>query len=52
VGGGSHGSLAAGDSEVPMLTIGVGPPPRRIVDIAPVAATHFGVAAATPARAA
>jgi hypothetical protein len=51
-GGGSHGSLAVGDSEVPMLTIGVGPPPRRIVDVAPLAASHFGVAAATPARAA
>jgi hypothetical protein len=50
-GGGSHGSLAVGDSEVPMLTIGVGPPPRRIVDVAPLAASHFGVVAAVPARA-
>jgi Type I phosphodiesterase / nucleotide pyrophosphatase len=30
VGGGSHGSLAAGDSEVPMLGIGVAPPPRTV----------------------
>ena len=26
-GGGSHGSLEAADSEVPMLTVGLGPPP-------------------------
>lgn len=42
-GGGSHGSLAAGDSEVPMLTIGVGPPPASITQIAPLALAHFGV---------
>jgi len=29
-GGGSHGSLAAGDSEVPMLGIGIDPPARTI----------------------
>jgi predicted AlkP superfamily pyrophosphatase or phosphodiesterase len=29
-GGGSHGSLSAGDSEVPMLGIGIPPPPRTI----------------------
>jgi predicted AlkP superfamily pyrophosphatase or phosphodiesterase len=29
-GGGSHGSLAAGDSEVPMLGIGIEPPARTI----------------------
>ena len=29
-GGGSHGSLTAGDSEVPMLGIGIEPPPRTI----------------------
>ena len=51
-GGGSHGSLAVGDSEVPMLTVGIGPPPRRIIDVAPLAASHFGVAAAPAARAA
>jgi hypothetical protein len=46
VGGGAHGSLSAGDSEVPMLTVGTEPPPARIVDVAPLAARHFGVAAA------
>ncbi len=51
-GGGSHGSLAAGDSEVPMLTVGGGSPPPRIVDIAPLVCAHFGVAAGAPARAA
>jgi hypothetical protein len=29
-GGGSHGSLSAGDSEVPMLGIGIEPPARTI----------------------
>jgi predicted AlkP superfamily pyrophosphatase or phosphodiesterase len=29
-GGGSHGSLALGDSEVPMLGIGIAPPPRTV----------------------
>jgi type I phosphodiesterase/nucleotide pyrophosphatase len=43
LGGGSHGSLDAGDSEVPILTVGVGEEPRRIVDLAPLALTHFGV---------
>src|ERR671937_2578794 len=38
LGGGSHGSLDAGDSEVPMLTVGLdAPPPRRIVDLTPLA---------------
>jgi hypothetical protein len=44
VGGGSHGSLEPGDSEVPMLAIGLGPPPARIVDVAPLVLRHFGVA--------
>jgi hypothetical protein len=44
LGGGSHGSLEAGDSEVPILTVGFdGPVPRRIVDIAPLALEHFGL---------
>jgi hypothetical protein len=44
LGGGSHGSLEAGDSEVPILTVGLdGPVPRRIVDIAPLALDHFGL---------
>jgi hypothetical protein len=51
-GGGSHGSLLAGDSEVPMLSVGAGPPPARIVDIAPLAASRFGVEAAAAVRAA
>jgi type I phosphodiesterase/nucleotide pyrophosphatase len=51
-GGGSHGSLAAGDSEVPMLTVGTGPAPPRIVDVVPLVRSYFGVAAATTARAA
>ena len=50
-GGGSHGSLAAGDSFVPMLTVGTGPPPGRIIDVAPLVTEHFGVPVAT-ARAA
>ena len=42
-GGGSHGSLLAGDSEVPMLAVGLAEPPRRIIDIAPAILGHFGV---------
>jgi Type I phosphodiesterase / nucleotide pyrophosphatase len=41
-GGGSHGSLEAGDSEVPMLAVGL-EPPGRIVDVAPAILRHFGV---------
>jgi len=43
VGGGSHGSLRAGDSEVPMLTIGIDAAPRSIVDVAPAVIGHFGL---------
>jgi hypothetical protein len=43
-GGGSHGSLLAGDSVVPLLTIGLGPEVRRITDVAPAVIEHFGVA--------
>jgi Type I phosphodiesterase / nucleotide pyrophosphatase len=43
LGGGSHGSLEAGDSEVPILTVGVAGEPGRIVDLAPAALEHFGV---------
>ncbi len=43
VGGGSHGSLGAGDSLVPMLTVGIGPPPESITGIAPLLCAHFGV---------
>jgi hypothetical protein len=46
LGGGSHGSLAAGDSLVPVLSVGVnGPLPQRVVDIAPTVLAHFGVTA-------
>jgi predicted AlkP superfamily pyrophosphatase or phosphodiesterase len=43
VGGGSHGSLDPGDSEVPMLTIGLDAQPESIVEIAPAVIEHFGV---------
>jgi predicted AlkP superfamily pyrophosphatase or phosphodiesterase len=43
-GGGSHGSLLAGDSEVPMLAIGFDAVPESIVDVAPAVLRHFGVA--------
>jgi predicted AlkP superfamily pyrophosphatase or phosphodiesterase len=42
-GGGSHGSLTAGDSEVPMLSVGLGPPPASITDVAPLLLRHLGV---------
>jgi hypothetical protein len=47
LGGGSHGSLLAGDSIVPMLSLGLDgvPLPARsgIAELAPAALTHFGV---------
>ena len=43
LGGGSHGSLTAGDSEVPMLTIGLERQPTSITHVMPVALEHFGV---------
>jgi Type I phosphodiesterase / nucleotide pyrophosphatase len=42
-GGGSHGSLAAGDSLVPVLTVGTDAAPTRITEIAPAVLEHFGV---------
>ena len=42
-GGGSHGSLVAGDSEVPVLLAGVEGEPRSITDFASVVLSHFGV---------
>jgi hypothetical protein len=42
-GGGSHGSLRRGDSEIPMLTIGLPAQPQSIVEIAPAVLEHFGV---------
>ena len=45
-GGGSHGSLVAGDSLVPVLAVGVeGTLPASIVDVAPAVLAHFGVGA-------
>jgi type I phosphodiesterase/nucleotide pyrophosphatase len=50
-GGGSHGSLVEGDSIVPVLTIGVDAPIRRITDVMPAALAHFGVEAPAYVRA-
>ena len=50
-GGGSHGSLLAGDSEVPMLTVGLETLPGSIVEVMPAVLDHFGVAAPAYARA-
>jgi predicted AlkP superfamily pyrophosphatase or phosphodiesterase len=44
-GGGSHGSLHAGDSIVPMLGIGI-PPPARTIDIKDALLSHLGIARA------
>ena len=49
VGGGSHGSLARSDSEVPMLTVGLGEPPASITGIKGLLLAHFGVAVAEAA---
>ena len=49
-GGGSHGSLLAGDSEVPMLTVGIDAMPGSIVDVMPAVLDHFGVAPPAYAR--
>jgi hypothetical protein len=43
-GGGSHGSLSAGDSEVPMLSVGLDALPESITGIAPAVLAHLGVA--------
>ena len=43
-GGGSHGSLLRGDSEVPMLAIGFDAVPASIVDVMPAVLEQFGVA--------
>ncbi|HVC86523.1 MAG TPA: alkaline phosphatase family protein [Gaiellaceae bacterium] len=45
LGGGSHGSLETADSEVPMLAVGLGPPPASITGIKGLVAAHFGVPA-------
>ena len=49
-GGGSHGSLLVGDSEVPMLAVGLGAELASITDVMPAALEHFGVAAPAYAR--
>ncbi len=49
-GGGSHGSLQAADSEVPMLTVGLSPPPDSITGIKGVILEHFGVTEARSPR--
>jgi hypothetical protein len=43
-GGGSHGSLTTGDSEVPMLTVGIQSQPDSITAVAPAILEHLGVA--------
>src|SRR6185312_5443261 len=43
VGGGSHGSLLAGDSEVPMLVVGIDAVPAGITGVMPAVLAHFGV---------
>jgi hypothetical protein len=43
VGGGSHGSLLAGDSFAPVVTVGLQAELRRITDVAPAVLRHFGV---------
>ena len=43
LGGGSHGALAASDSVVPMLTVGLGEPPASITGIKGLLLEHFGV---------
>ena len=50
-GGGSHGSLSVGDSEVPMLAVGLDTLPASIVEVMPAVLDHFGVAAPAYARA-
>jgi hypothetical protein len=42
-GGGSHGSLEQGDSEVPMISVGAGTPPARTIDVAPRVLEQLGV---------
>jgi hypothetical protein len=51
LGGGSHGSLEAGDSEVPLLTVGVSGESRSIIDVAPLVLRHFEVPVPRYARA-
>jgi hypothetical protein len=50
-GGGSHGSLGAGDSIVPLLTVGIDAAPVRITEVVPAVLAHFGVEPPPYARA-
>jgi predicted AlkP superfamily pyrophosphatase or phosphodiesterase len=43
LGGGSHGSLEAADSEVPMLAVGLGEPPASITGIKQSVLRNFGL---------
>jgi predicted AlkP superfamily pyrophosphatase or phosphodiesterase len=49
LGGGSHGSIAAADSEVPMLTVGLGQPPASITGVKTAVLEHFGLPVARAA---
>jgi Type I phosphodiesterase / nucleotide pyrophosphatase len=49
LGGGSHGSLATADSDVPMLTVGLDVPPGSITGIKNLVLDHFGVSVARAA---
>jgi predicted AlkP superfamily pyrophosphatase or phosphodiesterase len=49
-GGGSHGSLVMGDSEVPMLAVGLDVLPASIVEVMPAVLDHFSVPAPPYAR--
>ena len=42
-GGGSHGSLVAGDTLVPLVTVGIKAEVHRITDVAPAVLAYFGV---------
>ena len=50
LGGGSHGSLEAGDSEVPLVTVGVEGTAAGIAGVAPLVLRHFGVPVPAYAR--
>jgi hypothetical protein len=47
LGGGSHGSLELADSEVPMLSVGLGAPPPSIAGIKGAITRHFSVSELT-----
>jgi hypothetical protein len=49
LGGGSHGSIAAADSEVPMLSVGLGEPPASITGVKGAVLEHFGLPVARAA---